>query len=373
MAIRHGFWNSQAGDRKYSADDMLKPIGLIVSDGIIANETGLSEALKVKYYSGLELRVCAGSGFFGKKWFEMTADETITIPTPHTQYTRIDSVVIRVDEDSRTISLEYLQGTPGENPQPPEIQRSESIKEYRLANISVAANTTEVTQSNIEDTRPSADCGVVTNLLQNSDISATYSQWESQFIDFMTENQTKFDEKLNELSGIDASTVLDLSRDVAYLKTDVNTLTNTSNDTVEKVENIEENLVSINSDLAELKRGSSLLWQGGDTMGTDSVVTPSKPLTTCKNGWILVWSAYDADAGTAGDTRINTTIVPKGLLNLKSKIDVTTPIVYALGAAGVIEQAAKRVYVDNYNISGYAGNTAGLYNGNVCLRAVFEY
>lgn len=342
MSIKHGFWNSVNSDRMYNADDLLKPIGMIVSDGIYANENGLSDSLKVKYNqpdgNKIQLRVCAGSGFFGKKWFEMTADELLEVPTPHTQYTRIDSVVVRCDFDARTVSLEYIQGLPAENPVAPDIQRSSSVKEYRLANISVAANTTEVTQSNITDTRPSADCGILTNLLQNSDISSTYSQWESQFREFLAEKENEFDNKLNELIDVDAETVLNLSN------------------RVEKLEGITE-----------------ALWTGVDVMGADAAITPSKSLSECNNGWVLCFSAYNSTTGEISNTRCKFIHIPKKYLNNASTFDITESFVYALGSDGTIENAAKRVYISDTQIAGYAGNSANTYNAGIALTAVYEY
>lgn len=197
--LKYGFFNSVNGDRKYNADDMTRPYRLIVSDGIIANQNGqISDSLKVKYAGGRQVKVISGNGMFGGHWLEMTADEILNVPTPHTQYTRIDAVIIRVDEDLRTLSLKYIQGTPNASPVAPTMQRSNTIKDYRLANITVLANTTEITQSNISDTRPSSDCGIVTNLLQNSDISSTFEQWESQFNDWLANNNSNYGSWKNE-------------------------------------------------------------------------------------------------------------------------------------------------------------------------------
>lgn len=176
MAFKCGFFNSVNGDRKYNAEDMMNPIKGIVSDGIVADDL-YSDGLQVQSYNGLEIIVKKGYGKFHNKWCENDADMVIAIPTPHVTETRIDSVIIKINLDTRTGTLEYKQGTTVA----PELERTNSVMEYRLANITVAPNVTEITQADIEDTRPTAECGFVTNLLQNSDISATYSQWQEQF------------------------------------------------------------------------------------------------------------------------------------------------------------------------------------------------
>ena len=386
--IRHGFWDSISGDRTYGARDIEKVFNLIVSDGIIANETGLSEQLMVKYYQDLQLRICAGNGIFGGHWLESTADEVITIPTPHTQYTRIDSVVVRVDEDNRTISFEYLQGTPSVNPVAPTIQRSNSVKEYRLANITVAANATSVSQSNIEDTRPSADCGVVTNLLQNSDISATYSQWESQFNDFLTSKDDEFSERLDAISGLDANSILTLQEDVTDIKGDISTLnhvldenvaaTNSMSSKVDtaisRADAIGQDLVNVTADVNELKKDfSTPLWSGANQMGNGAIIRPSKKLSECKNGYMIVWTGYNS--GAASNTRFNTFMVHKGMLSNISleRVALYCPIIYTHYDTGKFDQTMKQLLIYNDKIEGFAGNTADTLSSGMCLRFVFEF
>ena len=53
----------------------------------------------------------------------------------------------------------------------------------------------------------------------------------------------------------------------------------------------------------------SALWTGGYYMSssnsTPQTVTPSKKLSECRNGWVLIWSDYDADTGTKNNTDIH--------------------------------------------------------------------
>ena len=175
MALKYGFFNSENGDRKYNADDMCKPYFRIVSNGVFADDNGTT-GFKVAVHSGLQVKVNAGNGIFDNKWCEMNADELITVPTPHVTYDRIDCIVLRVDNNARTMELKYIQGTPASSPQKPTISRTETVKDYRLANITVKSNTATITASNIEDTRYGSDCGIVSNLLQNSDLSSLFSQ-----------------------------------------------------------------------------------------------------------------------------------------------------------------------------------------------------
>lgn len=52
-----------------------------------------------------------------------------------------------------------------------------------------------------------------------------------------------------------------------------------------------------------------LLWTGAIFPNADAVITPSKKMSECPNGWVFVWSAYDAGAGQNHDWSY--TFVPK--------------------------------------------------------------
>lgn len=196
MAFKCGFFNSVNGDRKYNADDMCNPYSKIVSDGVFASPEGeLSTDFQVQIYSGLQIKVKEGKGMFAGKWGFLDSDMLFTVPTPNVTYPRIDSIVVRIDKSSnvRKGSIEYIQGTATENPVPPTITRTAEIMDFRLANITVPANANAITPSNIADRRPYEECGIVTNLLQNSDISATYAQWQAQFDEWFANKQNEYE------------------------------------------------------------------------------------------------------------------------------------------------------------------------------------
>lgn len=184
MAFQCGFFNSINGDRKYNAEQMNNPYHRIVSNGVFANPNGTpSNDLKVLSVSGMNIKVLSGEGIFSDKWAKLDSDMPFTIPTAHVTLTRIDSVVVHIDNtpEVRAGSIIYKQGTPAGSPVPPSLENSASIKEYRLANITVNPNAAAITQSAITDTRASTDCGFITHLLEQADITAIYDVWQAQF------------------------------------------------------------------------------------------------------------------------------------------------------------------------------------------------
>ncbi len=184
MSFICGFFNSINGDRKYNAEQMNNPYSRIVSNGVFAKPDGLpSTDMQVIANAGLSVKVKTGEGIFAGKWAKLDAEMVLNVSNPNPTSPRIDSVIVRIDNsaDVRAGSIIYREGVAASNPTPPALENTPYVKEYRLANIKVEANATDISQSKITDCRPTSECGFVSNLLADSDISATYIQWQAQF------------------------------------------------------------------------------------------------------------------------------------------------------------------------------------------------
>lgn len=167
MTVTSGFFNSENGDRVYNADQMNMPYKRIVSNGVIPNP---STALKVSASSGLTVSIAEGGGVFGDKWAEADGTDTLTLTSAHATLNRRDLIVMRCDTDARKVYLAVKTGTPASTPAVPTLERGNTIKEYALASIYVAAGATSITDANITDTRADASlCGYTTSLVQSGD------------------------------------------------------------------------------------------------------------------------------------------------------------------------------------------------------------
>lgn len=123
------------------------------------------------------------------------------------------------------------------------------------------------------------------------------------------------------------------------------------------------------------------LWTGGANGGyfmtEGHTITPSKKLSECRNGWILLWSDYDTGANAqANNTDFCTTIIPKRAYTGQVwngamwYCDVPT---YAAGTATDSEtRAIKVLQVYDAKLIGTANNAAAPRN-DVVLRAVYEF
>ena len=119
---------------------------------------------------------------------------------------------------------------------------------------------------------------------------------------------------------------------------------------------------------------NSPLWSGAYYMNASQTVTPSKPLSKCRNGWILVWSDYDPSTSKPTGADHFTVAVPKlnGGGATWSGQSMTLAIPSALSDSGVLTMAGKKIYIHDTKITGHAVNKIAPAN-DVVLRAIYEY
>lgn len=190
-----GFFDSVNQDRLYSAEDMNQPYKRLVSNGVFATPAGdPSNDFRVVAASGLTVTVKAGQGIFGDKWFSMASDLAVNVPANSGFETRLDSIIARVDtrQSVRAGSIVYRTGVAGSQPQPPALDTTTDVHEYRLANVLVAAGASEITQANITDTRMLSECGFITSLVNTVDTSVLAEQWIAAFQEYYDENTGAF-------------------------------------------------------------------------------------------------------------------------------------------------------------------------------------
>ncbi|MDM7529971.1 phage tail spike protein [Lacticaseibacillus paracasei] len=125
--------------------------------------------------------------------------------------------------------------------------------------------------------------------------------------------------------------------------------------------------------ITRLNNVGALLWQGVNLLGwsgADQEVTPSKPISDCLNGWLLVWSEYKN--GVAQDYDYIVTPIYRSYVQAHSGKQVTLQMV-AYGAASF----NKKVFPTNQKIVGDRNNSGGAGNpsvaGNYVLVNVFTF
>ena len=122
----------------------------------------------------------------------------------------------------------------------------------------------------------------------------------------------------------------------------------------------------------------SALWSGAYYMNASQTVTPSKKLSECRNGWMLIWSDYDPDTSTVNDGDFVTSVIYKrkpGDTNWNGEshyFDVPRYIGTDTSDSTTEKRVIKRLYVYDNKLVGYDSNRQSDRN-DVVLRAVYEF
>lgn len=118
------------------------------------------------------------------------------------------------------------------------------------------------------------------------------------------------------------------------------------------------------------------LWTGSYYMTAGHTATPSKKLSQCEHGWMLLWSDYDPDTSTVNNTDFCTTMIPNrnwagGTWNGAAYYcDIPR---YTAGTATDSESRIIKVLnVYDNKLVGTANNNAAPRN-DVILRAIYEF
>jgi hypothetical protein len=112
---------------------------------------------------------------------------------------------------------------------------------------------------------------------------------------------------------------------------------------------------------------NEVLWTGTYYMNDGQVAVPSKKLSQCPNGWILVWSDFTNDVANNYD--FNFTYIPKAHARLYPSTGVWAIISTTFGSI-----TGKYIFVSDTAISGHQYNDDGTDGrNNAVLRHIFSY
>lgn len=110
---------------------------------------------------------------------------------------------------------------------------------------------------------------------------------------------------------------------------------------------------------------ADILWSGQAYPVANAGITPKTKLNDCPNGWILVWSDYDSDTGTANNSDWHFTFIPKSH-NSGGGIRLMIPNTNG-------DYGDKYIYCTGTQINGHADNSASGASKDVVLRQVVAF
>ena len=202
MAETSGFFNAEkqidgSFDRVYLADNFARYFASFISNGVFGGNMG---TLQVVLNGTYGVAVQSGQGFIDGYWYQNDSALAFTLTESDTM-ARVDSVVLRLDLFSRTISLALVTGLPSVSPGPIPLTRNSSTWELRLCNINVAANATSIAPSNIIDTRFDInECGLVHGVVDQLDTTEYGNRLNGFIDDYMANASTDYQNQF--LSGL---------------------------------------------------------------------------------------------------------------------------------------------------------------------------
>lgn len=208
MAVTYGFYNSLNKDRVYNAEQMSAIFDGVITDGVFAS---IADHMMPVAGTGLQVIVKPGKCWFNHTWTLNDAELPLTIATADVSLTRIDAIVVEINSaaSTRANTIKVVKGTPSANPAKPTLTNTETLHQYALGYIKVTPGMTSVTADKIEVNVGKTGCPFVTSVLQQTDITDLFNQWNAEF-------NTWFKNVQSQLSG---NVAANLQRQIDEVKT----------------------------------------------------------------------------------------------------------------------------------------------------------
>lgn len=173
-------------DRPADSSLLRGVISQFVSTGIFPT----TDCFKVEASEGMLVTVKSGSAVINGVTAMEETTRTLTVQSSDTTYDRIDTVVLRYNNDIsvRSIDLYVLEGTPAATPTPPTLTRQTDYYELGLANLYIPVNSAVISDERITDTRTDEErCGYAKGLTQ-------------EFVEYVNERFTSVNESINKIN-----------------------------------------------------------------------------------------------------------------------------------------------------------------------------
>lgn len=180
MSLTFGFFDSVNGDRKYNAQQMSAIFDGIINDGVFDS---VGEIFAVSPVSGMNIKVGTGRAWFDHTWTYNDTDYPLTVSAAESALTRIDAIVLEVDNDTaaRANTLKIVNGVPALLPERPMLTSTDTCHQHALAYVTVPAGTETITKSMIESTVGTEETPFVTGILETTTVESLWTTWEGEF------------------------------------------------------------------------------------------------------------------------------------------------------------------------------------------------
>lgn len=264
MAVTSGFYDSETSSpRMYTAEEFGSIFDGLISDGVYQWYGQKFEVTKATGNS-LNVNVGTGRGWFKHTWILNDSLMQITVRQPHTTYSRVDVIAIKVNKQARTNTIEYYYGKEdGSNDTNlPADDTTNNIYYYPIANITVPANAASASAYTIRsmigvDGSPTK---WVYTIIENAlDISTYLQDYQTQVANQLAAKYAEIDQWRQTISAL-------LDGDVAANLS--NAITQTSEDLAALETKHDNDMTSMNTQVQGVVDDNTTLHQADITMNT---------------------------------------------------------------------------------------------------------
>ena len=175
---KYTFFNDENDDRVAYAEDFARHLAQYFTNGIFNNGCQVNEN------NSMNVIVSEGSANINGYRYDNMSNKILIIENADGVLSRIDNIVIRLDLVNRMITAQVIKGEFSNEPIEPDLVRTSTIYDLRIAKVSIPAGTTTITQDLITDTRfLSNDCGNVVSTVNTPDTEDIFIQYQKVFED----------------------------------------------------------------------------------------------------------------------------------------------------------------------------------------------
>lgn len=190
--------------RGYTAADLYRLIGLLVGNGVYANElapTATNENMSITHGTG--------HAWIGGVAYWNTTPFVVDVPTADGSLNRYDSLMLRRDLSNNEVYATLVQGEFATAPTPPDCTRNAEIFDLKICDVYVPAGCTKITQAQIIDRRlDSSVCGVPVFPVEHLDMTTFYQQITADLANFRQDSVSEVLDLLEQLNDlVDGDTV----------------------------------------------------------------------------------------------------------------------------------------------------------------------
>lgn len=131
-------------------------------------------------------------------------------------------------------------------------------------------------------------------------------------------------------------------------------------------------LAALDTRAKALETTQTVLWTGNKMPLDTDTITPSKKLSQCQNGWILLWSDFDSPS-TANDFDFTCTYIPKQAITLFSGKQWLASVPNYSSTTTENITVKRLVIYDDHFIGDAANNNSAISGNDVTLRNVISW